>query len=94
MSRSVMPSVEDVSYSTLSGCGWASDCGPMFRLPKCAATNYPPYKAMGMGYIRFAAEERELFRLLFMRDRSGEEKSYRLSPMWNSTGSPRLAMAL
>ncbi len=42
---------------------------------ECAAANYPPYKAMGMGYIRFAAEERELFRLLFMRDRSGEEKS-------------------
>lgn len=42
---------------------------------ECEAANYPPYKAMGMGYIRFAAEERELFRLLFMRDRSGEEKS-------------------
>lgn len=34
---------------------------------------YPPYKASGMAYIRFAAEERELFRLLFMRDRSGEQ---------------------
>ena len=33
---------------------------------------YPPYKATGMAYIRFAAEERELFRLLFMRDRQGE----------------------
>lgn len=33
---------------------------------------YPPYKASGMGYIRFALEERELFKLLFMRDRSGE----------------------
>ena len=31
---------------------------------------YPPYKASGMGYIRFAKEERELFKLLFMRDRS------------------------
>ena len=27
---------------------------------------YPPYKASGMAYIRFADEERELFRLLFM----------------------------
>ena len=34
---------------------------------------YPPYKASGMGYIRFAREERELFRLLFMRDRSREK---------------------
>ncbi|MCM1055627.1 MAG: WHG domain-containing protein [Bacteroides sp.] len=33
---------------------------------------YPLYKASGMGYIRFAKEERELFKLLFMRDRSGE----------------------
>ena len=34
---------------------------------------YPPYKSFGMAYIRFAREEKELFRLLFMRDRSGEE---------------------
>lgn len=33
---------------------------------------YPPYKASGMAYIQFAREERELFRLLFMRDRSGQ----------------------
>ena len=33
---------------------------------------YPPYKASGMAYIGFAREERELFKLLFMRDRSGE----------------------
>lgn len=30
---------------------------------------YPTYKATGMAYIRFAKEERELFKLLFMRDR-------------------------
>ena len=36
------------------------------------AGRYPPYKASGMAYIRFAREERELFWLLFMRDRSGE----------------------
>ena len=33
---------------------------------------YPAYKASGMAYIRFAKEEKELFRLLYMRDRSGE----------------------
>ncbi len=33
---------------------------------------YPPYKASGMAYIRFAREEKELFKLLFMRDRSSE----------------------
>ena len=39
-----------------------------------AAGKYPPYKSSGMAYIRFAGEEPELFRLLFMRDRSREKK--------------------
>ena len=34
---------------------------------------YPAYKAFGMAYVRFAKEERELFKLLFMRDREGED---------------------
>lgn len=38
-----------------------------------AEGKYPPYKASGMAYIRFAREEKELFKLLFMRDRSGEK---------------------
>ena len=33
---------------------------------------YPAYKASGMGYIRFAREEKELFKLLYMRDRANE----------------------
>ena len=33
---------------------------------------YPSYKASGMAYIRFAREEKELFKLLYMRDRSEE----------------------
>lgn len=33
---------------------------------------YPAYKANGMAYIRFAKEEKELFKLLYMRDREGE----------------------
>ncbi|MBQ3063436.1 MAG: WHG domain-containing protein [Clostridia bacterium] len=36
---------------------------------------YPQYKAMGMAYIRFAKEERELFKLLFMCDRTGADLS-------------------
>lgn len=35
--------------------------------------DYPAYKATGMAYIRFAKEEKELFRLLYMRDRSEED---------------------
>ena len=33
---------------------------------------FPTYKANGMAYIRFAKDEKELFKLLYMRDRSGE----------------------
>lgn len=33
---------------------------------------FPAYKASGMAYIRFAKEEKELFKLLYMRDRSHE----------------------
>lgn len=33
---------------------------------------FPPYKASGMAYIRFAKEEKELFKLLYMRDRREE----------------------
>lgn len=33
---------------------------------------YPAYKASGMAYIRFAKEEKQLFKLLYMRDRAGE----------------------
>lgn len=37
-----------------------------------ATGKYPAYKASGMAYIRFAKEEKQLFRLLYMRDRSKE----------------------
>lgn len=48
---------------------------------------YPPYKASGMGYIRFAREEKELFKLLFMRDRSEEE-----IPEWSEELEPLIDM--
>ena len=32
---------------------------------------FPPYKASGMAYIRFAQEEKELFKLLYLQDRGG-----------------------
>lgn len=37
-----------------------------------ASEKYPAYKASGMAYIRFAKEETELFKLLYMRDRTNE----------------------
>ena len=47
----------------------------MFQAHLAAAQSegrYPPYKAMGLGYIDFARTEPALFRWLYMRDRSGE----------------------
>ena len=43
---------------------------------------YVPYKASGMAYIRFAKEEKELFKLLFMRDRSGEQIKRKYPKKW------------
>ena len=34
---------------------------------------FPPFKASGMAYIRFAKEESELFKLLYMRNREDED---------------------
>ncbi len=42
---------------------------------ECEKGQVPPYKASGMAYIRFAKEEKELFKLLYMRDRSREDLS-------------------
>ena len=49
---------------------------------------YTTYKAFGWAYIRFAYEEKELFRLLFMRDRHGAE----LEPTTDFEMSVRLIM--
>lgn len=40
------------------------------------AGKYPAYKASGMAYIRFAKEEKELFKLLYMRDRTSAADSW------------------
>lgn len=43
-----------------------------FMRDEIASARYPEYKAIGMGYIDFARKERELFKYLFMRDRTTE----------------------
>ncbi len=52
---------------------YASTLYEAYLAKDMAEGKYPPYKASGMAYIRFAREEKELFKLLFMRDRSGEK---------------------
>ena len=49
---------------------------------------YPKYKTFGMAYIRFAKEEREFFKLLFMCDRTGED----LSPTEDFEESAKMIM--
>lgn len=43
-----------------------------FMRAEVESGKYPIYKATGMAYIRFAKEEKELFKLLYMRDRTSE----------------------
>lgn len=45
----------------------------VFLKSEVETKEYPRYKAFGIAYIRFAKEEKELFKLLFMRDRTGED---------------------
>lgn len=49
---------------------------------------FPQYKAFGMAYVSFAKEEKELFRLLFMRDRTDED----LSPSLDFEASVQIIM--
>lgn len=51
----------------------AYDCYLGFLKREMESGVYPPYKSFGMAYIRFAKEEKELFQLLFMCDRKGED---------------------
>ncbi len=48
----------------------ANEIYQSFRQEEISSGKYVPYKAGGMAYIRFASEEKELFKLLFIRDRS------------------------
>lgn len=62
--------MEEVQQEVLTS---AKDLYQSYLQKDIPSGKYPPYKASGMSYIRFAKEEKELFKLLFMRDRSGEK---------------------
>lgn len=51
--------------------GW-KEYGAYIR-KEIESKRYPDYKAYGIAYIRFAQEEKELFKFLFMRERSPQE---------------------
>lgn len=57
------------------------------RVTESAGLAETPYKSAGIAFLRFANEEKELFKLLFMRDRSGQRQD-------TETSDPGLAYAL
>ena len=67
---SVFKSMQEVQNEVLSA---AEMLHQEYLQRSMAAGEYPAYKASGMAYIRFAKEETQLFKLLFMRDRSKEQ---------------------
>ncbi|HBF15602.1 MAG TPA: TetR/AcrR family transcriptional regulator [Clostridiales bacterium] len=73
-SRPVFTRFKDMAAVWVAVTEGANALYQSYRQEELAGGKYPPYKASGMAYIRFAREEKELFRLLFMRDRSQEEK--------------------
>jgi AcrR family transcriptional regulator len=62
--------MDELKSALLSAC---NEVYENYLKRESARTDIPPYKRYGMGYIRFAAEERELFKFLFMRQRASEE---------------------
>ena len=48
------------------------ECYNKYIYDEIASNKYPEYKASGMAYIRFAKEQPQYFKYLFMRDRSNE----------------------
>ena len=65
-------SMEELRFAVLDA---ANSIYRRFTENVIKSNKYPIYKATGMAYIRFAREEKELFKLLFMRDRTCESIS-------------------
>lgn len=63
-------SMEELQYTVLHA---AYEHYGSFLTRELESGKYPPYKAFGMAYVRFAREEKQLFRVLFMCDRKGRE---------------------
>ena len=66
---SLFENMEEVQHEVLKA---AADLCRINMQETMASGQYPPYKASGIAYICFAKNERELFKLLYMRDRSNE----------------------
>ena len=77
--------MDELQETTLSA---AYDIYLHFLKNEAESGKYPQYKSFGMAYIRFAEEEKELFKFLFMRDRRGKD----ISPSPDFTESVEMIM--
>ncbi len=64
--------MEELKIEVISKC---SELYLQFCEEEKCSGKYPEYKAMGMAYIRLAKYEKNVFKLLFMRDTSKENIS-------------------
>ena len=63
-------SMDELRLAVLAG---AEGIYVSYMQQEIASGKYPDYKASGMAYIRFAKEEKNLFRMLYMRHRTYEQ---------------------
>lgn len=63
-------SMDELRLAVLAG---AEGVYVRYMQQEIASGKYPDYKASGMAYIRFAKEEKNLFRMLYMRHRTYEQ---------------------
>ena len=72
---SAFSNMEELKRAVIQAAGQLQQ---KFTADYAASSEFPPYKSIGMAYILFAREEKELFRLLYMRDRTGENREREL----------------
>lgn len=64
--------MEELVFATLEK---ADELCREYMIKEIEKGTFPSYKASGMAYIRFAKEEKELFKFLYMRDRRDEKNT-------------------
>ncbi len=65
------PAMEDIKADVIRA---ANEIYERYTKEAMNDSEIPSYKSSGLAYIRFAKEEKELFKLLFMRDRTSEKE--------------------
>ena len=84
-SRPIFSHFENMADVQKGIIGAANKIYQSFREEEIKSGRYVPYKASGMAYIRFAKEEKELFRFLFMRQNAFSELKEALAPIMDKS---------